>query len=88
MEDKYKSQYTGEELDSTIKYLNDSWIQLSITGGTPGNIVSVKSGRYNVVSNLMNSYVTLSKRHATTGQVSIQYPETKIFKPDIIKVMK
>ena len=75
MEDIYKSQYTGEELDSTVKYLNDSWIQLSVSGGTPGQTIQAMSGKYAILTNLIGNAVNLTRRNCTATNLGTAYKD-------------
>lgn len=75
MEDIYKSQYTGEELDSTVRYLNDSWIQLSVSGGTPGQSIQITSGKYAILTNLIGNTVSLTRYHCTATNLGDAYED-------------
>lgn len=75
---KHNSKYTVSELDDTITMLNNSWIQVAISGGTSGKTVSMIPGKkYIGINKIAESPTWTSYNNASyskyTRDVSIQY---------------
>ena len=70
MNTKYNSQYTGEELNTAVGLLDRSWIQLEISGGTPGKTVTVTPGRNYIATNIISSTSLTSTSYWTKNNCS------------------
>ena len=67
---KYYSQYSEEELTSTLDLLNNSWIQVALTGGTPNATVTMAAGDVKVLTNKIPSNVSFTARNCVVSTVA------------------
>ena len=73
---KYNSQYNGNKLNTAIHYLDDSWIQVRLSGGYPGDEVVLDPGNTILLENSISQNVstTVETYWSTSNASCVIYP--------------
>lgn len=76
--DKYNSVYNGDKLNSTIKLIENNWIQLQVINGAPNSTLRLIPGSKfiltNEISNTSSWTTTNSTYYVYTEDSTFQYP--------------
>lgn len=85
---KYNSVYDGNELANAIDYLDKSWLQVKISGGIPGDEVTLDPGNTIFLTNKLTENQSTTSSNWTTSNSSftiysynnaVQYPCYDLF---------
>lgn len=83
MEIKYDSQHTSEQFNDAIKIVNNSWIQLEVTGGLKGDIITLSPGSKYILTNSIPSNPSWQASNVSyyryVEDSTVQYPNYDLY---------